>query len=275
LRLWAISDLHVRFPANRELVRTIAASAEDWLILAGDLGEGEDDLRFVFDTLASRFTKLVWVPGNHELWTLPADTAAPGARGESKYRRLVELCRSYGVVTPEDPYPTLIARLVLAPLFLLYDYSFVDPSVGPLSPYNAVAWAAQSGVACADEVLLHPDPYASRRAWCEQRLAITEARLKAIPPDHHTILVNHYPLRYEHVTIPAIPRFSIWCGTRRTEDWHLRFRAEAVVYGHLHVPGTRLRDGVRFEEVSLGYPRQWASTKAATNPLRLIWPPPP
>jgi hypothetical protein len=37
----------------------------------------------------------------------------------------------------------------------------------------------------------------------------------------------------------------------------VRFRAEVVVTGHLHVPGTLWRDGVRFEEVSLGYPAQW------------------
>jgi hypothetical protein len=29
-----------------------------------------------------------------------------------------------------------------------------------------------------------------------------------------------------------------------------------VVYGHLHIPRTTWQDGVRFEEVSLGYPRE-------------------
>jgi hypothetical protein len=55
-----------------------------------------------------------------------------------------------------------------------------------------------------------------------------------------------------------MPRFSIWCGTRRTEDWHLRFNAAVVASGHLHIRSTSYRDGVRFEEVSLGYPRQWS-----------------
>jgi hypothetical protein len=47
-----------------------------------------------------------------------------------------------------------------------------------------------------------------------------------------------------------------WCGTRRTDDWHLRFNAGVVVSGHMHVRSTKYRDGVRFEEVSFGYPRQ-------------------
>jgi hypothetical protein len=52
------------------------------------------------------------------------------------------------------------------------------------------------------------------------------------------------------------PEFAQWCGTVRTADWHRRFRAAAVVYGHLHIPRTTWHDGVRFEEVSLGYPRE-------------------
>jgi hypothetical protein len=53
------------------------------------------------------------------------------------------------------------------------------------------------------------------------------------------------------------PEFAQWCGTELTADWHLRFRAAAVVYGHLHIPRTTWHDGVRFEEVSVGYPREW------------------
>jgi hypothetical protein len=34
------------------------------------------------------------------------------------------------------------------------------------------------------------------------------------------------------------------------------------VYGHLHIPRTTWYDGVRFEEVSLGYPAEWAKRSA-------------
>ena len=73
--------------------------------------------------------------------------------------------------------------------------------------------------------------------------------------------------------LPRIPRFSIWCGTRLTENWHLRYRAEVVIYGHLHIRGSYRRDGVRFEEVSLGYPREWRRrSEVPPFPLSLIWP---
>lgn len=75
-----------------------------------------------------------------------------------------------------------------------------------------------------------------------------------MPP---TVLINHFPLRKDLAWLPRIPQFVIWCGTERTSDWHRRFNARVVVSGHLHIRSTTHRDGVRFEEVSLGYPRQW------------------
>jgi len=84
------------------------------------------------------------------------------------------------------------------------------------------------------------------------------------------VLVNHFPLRREHAVLPRIPRFSIWCGTRLTEAWHRRFRIRSVVYGHLHLRSTRELDGVTFEEVSLGYPKQWDVRKGLGTYLRRI-----
>jgi hypothetical protein len=121
-----------------------------------------------------------------------------------------------------------------------------------------------------DEELLAPNPFWSRDAWCHARVAATLARLEALPWEPKLILVNHFPLIYELARPPALPRFSIWCGTRLTEDWHRRFNVEAVVSGHLHYRTSREIDGVRFEEVSLGYPKQWDQTRTLESYLRKI-----
>src|SRR5215212_536556 len=118
MKLWAISDQHVGFPANRRLVEALPGSPGDWLVLAGDVCESVEDLDFVMRTLRPRFERLVWVPGNHELWTLPG-----AARGVAKYEQCVEVCRAHGVLTPEEPYevfPGAGGHLVV-PLFTLYD----------------------------------------------------------------------------------------------------------------------------------------------------------
>ena len=90
--------------------------------------------------------------------------------------------------------------------------------------------------------------------------------------DWRTYSSAHGITALTHAILPLVPRFSIWCGTTRTEDWHTRFRARAVVFGHLHIPRTFYEDGVAFEEVSLGYPRQWANRRR--DPIRQIWPRP-
>ena len=268
MKLWAISDLHVGYAENRRYIEQIASHPEDWLVLGGDLGETAEHLRFVLDTLGPRFARLVWVPGNHELWSVPSDSL----RGVAKYQQLVALCQTYGVLTPEDPYEVFddgSQRYLVAPLFTLYDYTFGPPG---LTVPQALAWAMEAGLECADEHVLHPDPYPSRAAWCAARCAYSEARLTEAVATHagSSLLIDHFPLLAQLAVLPAIPRFSIWCGSTRTQDWPRRFRAAAVIYGHLHIPQTRMVDGVRFEEVSLGYPKQWTRWPGRPRPRQIL-----
>lgn len=273
MKLYAISDLHLANRSNREALAQLPAFPHDWLIIAGDVGERIEFLDEALRLLTARFARLIWVPGNHDLWAR-ADAPAH-ARGELKYHAQVELCRAYGALTPEDPYPFWTGagpRCILVPLFLLYDYTFRPDDV---PAERVLDWAAEEGVMCSDELLLHPDPYPSRQAWCAARCANTERRLAQLPDDMPTVLINHFPLRRDLLLLRRIPRFAPWCGTRRTEDWHRRYRARVVVTGHQHVRHTAWRDGVRFEEVSLGYPRDWDLGRGIAPYLREILPGPP
>lgn len=252
MRLWAISDLHLSYQHNRDAFRALTPHPDDWLVLGGDIAEKLADLDATFAFCAERFARVIWVPGNHELWTMDD---APALRGQAKYEAVVALAQRRSVITPEDPFPTFERDgevLTVAPLFVLYDYTFRPDDV-PAD--RAIAWAQEAGLMCTDEYRLHSDPHPSKRAWCDARVRHSEARLAAVTT--RTVLINHFPLRYDLAYLPLIPRFSIWCGTRATEDWHKRFRADVVVSGHLHLRSSRMIDGVRFEEVSLGYPRQW------------------
>ncbi len=255
--LVAVSDLHIRYKENREIVERLRPQSEDdWLLVAGDVGEYVSDIRWALGLLSGRFAKVVWVPGNHELWTPPDDPVQ--LRGVARYEHLVDICRELGVLTPEDPYPIwegVGGPAVIAPLFLLYDYTFRKP--GLTSKQEALAQAEEAGVVCTDEFHLHPDPYPTREAWCQARVAATEARLAAVPEDLPTVLINHWPVVREPTRPLWYPEFALWCGTEATADWPRRFRAATVVYGHLHIPRLLMCDGVPHQEVSLGYPREW------------------
>lgn len=284
MRLFAISDLHVSRKENRAALEqfgedTARRFSDDWLIVAGDLGERVEHLEVALTVLTRKFARVIWTPGNHDLW-FPAGST-DRTRGQERYEELVATCRSFGALTPEDPYVVwpfdstqrrpVEAPTYIVPMFLLFDYSFRPPDI---AREDALAWAKASGVVASDETLLDPSPWPSRDAWCQARCDETEARLEALPKDARTILVNHWPLRYDLARPPRIPRFSIWSGTSRTETWGQRFRARVVISGHLHLRSTLTRHGVRYEEVSLGYPRDWRHERGLAYYLREILPVP-
>jgi 3',5'-cyclic AMP phosphodiesterase CpdA len=268
--LLAVSDLHVSYAENRRIADGLRpGSADDWLIVAGDVGEIFAGIEETLRSLRSRFRQVIWAPGNHELWTHPSDPVQ--LRGEERYRALVAMCREAGVITPEDDYPIWTGEsgpVAVIPLFQLYDYSFRVPGADTKEESLRRAYAA--GVVCSDEVLLHPDPYPSREDWCWARTRETERRLDALDPELPTVLVSHWPLVRQPTDVLWYPEFAQWCGTELTADWHRRYRAVAAVYGHLHIPRTTEYDGTRFEEVSLGYPREWRRRGSEPAPMRRI-----
>src|SRR5882757_228315 len=255
--LVAVSDLHVSYSENREIVQNLVPNSPgDWLIVCGDVAETVADVEWALSVLRNRFDTVIWVPGNHELWTHPRDEIQ--LRGVPRYRHLVETCQSLGVLTPEDEFPVWRGAggpVRIAPLFLLYDYTFRAP--GTDTKEASLAYAYETGVVCTDEHFLHPDPYPTREAWCRARVAEAQRRLDAYDSDIPFVLVNHWPLVREPTAVLHYPEFAQWCGTELTADWHTRYRTAAVVYGHLHIPRSTVYAGVPFEEVSLGYPREW------------------
>ena len=253
--IYAVSDLHVSYAANREIAdRVRPTHPDDWLIVAGDIGEKKTAIEAVLREYAERFAHVIWAPGNHELWTMSDDESEP--RGVERYQDLIELAHGLGVTTPEDPYPVWTGAdgpLTVASLMLLYDYSFRAP--GTTSKAESLKAAYDAGIVCKDEYYLYPDPYPAIEDWCAARVADAEHRLSEI--EGPLLLVNHWPLVREPTAIMRYPVFTQWCGTDRTADWTTRFDVRAVVYGHLHIPRTQVYDGVPHYEVSIGYPREW------------------
>ncbi|MEV0077025.1 metallophosphoesterase [Nocardia neocaledoniensis] len=278
-KLMAVSDVHVGHQGNKPIVEQIQPdSPEDWLIVAGDVGEKADEVRWALDLLRQRFAKVIWVPGNHELWTTPKDPVQ--MHGAARYEYLVAMCRDLDVVTPEDPFPVWTGsgaeryggRVTIAPMFLLYDYSWLPE--GTATKTEGLAVARERNVVATDEFLLAPDPYLTRDAWCHARVQYTRRRLDALDPETPLVLVNHFPLVRQPTEILFYPEFSLWCGTDLTADWHTSYNVVCSVYGHLHIPRTTYYDGVRFEEVSLGYPREWKRRGMPEPLLRQILPEP-
>ncbi|RZS36568.1 3',5'-cyclic AMP phosphodiesterase CpdA [Herbihabitans rhizosphaerae] len=275
MNLLAVSDLHVSYAENRDIVDGLRPGSDgDWLIVAGDVAERMSLIEETLRRLRDRFAQVIWSPGNHELWTTRDDEVQ--LRGVARYEALVEMCRGLGVRTPEDDFLVWQGehgesdRVMIAPLFVGYDYTFRPE--GCDTKEQSLAKAHETGVVCTDEYFLHPDPYPSREAWCEARVAESERRLSACDPEIPLVMVNHYPLVRDPTRVLYYPEFAQWCGTVRTADWHTRFNTAAMIYGHLHIPRITWHDGIRFQEVSLGYPREWRRHGNPHGILRQILP---
>ncbi|KAK7756606.1 hypothetical protein SLS62_001443 [Diatrype stigma] len=208
-KLYAIADLHLGYKFNADALAALRDThRDDGLILAGDLGERVDEhLRPAFAWATSRFRRVWWCPGNHELYSLPespsSSSRVPGGqqqekppvlRGQEKYDACVAAAREYGVLTPEDPFVVWDGEglgvdagedgkegeeekgpIIVCPLFTLYDYSFAPDDV---PKGKELDWAAEQDICATDEALLHPDPYPTRQAWCEALVARFERKLE-------------------------------------------------------------------------------------------------
>ena len=162
--LRAVSDLHVAYPVNRAIAERLEPDHPgDWLILAGDVGERFADIEDVLAVLAGRFAQVIWVPGNHELWTHPSDPVR--LPGPERYAELVARCRELGVLTPDDPFATWTGPggpVTVAALFVGYDYTFLSP--GTTTRAASLQAAYDVNVVCSDERHLDTSPYPSPSA---------------------------------------------------------------------------------------------------------------
>ncbi|MDK4230499.1 metallophosphoesterase family protein [Corynebacterium tuberculostearicum] len=250
--VWAVSDLHGAVKTNSERIDQLTPpDPADWLIVAGDVAERTDLIIRILRQLNDRYARVIWVPGNHELFSRSQDRY----QGREKYAHLVERCREIGVITPEDPYPVFHGTTIV-PLFTLYDYSFRPHG---LTVGEAIDAARAKQLMMTDEFAIAP--FVDVRAWCWDRLAYSIKRLSRVHGP--TVLVNHWPLVQEPTMLLRFPEIALWCGTRHTRSWPRRYNAQSVIYGHLHMPSRMNVDGVDHIETSLGYPREWQGRESA------------
>ena len=145
--MWAVSDLHTGHLGNKPVTESLyPSSPDDWLIVCGDVAERTDEIRWALDLLRRRFAKVIWVPGNHELWTTTRDPVQ--IFGRARYDYLVNMCDEMGVVTPEHPFPVWTERggpATIVPMFLLYDYSFLPKGATTKAEGLAIARERQRG----------------------------------------------------------------------------------------------------------------------------------
>ena len=171
-RLWAVSDLHVRHRENRAIVEGLRPrSADDWLIVAGDVGRA-GRRRGVGAGPAARAVRRACCgcPATTSCGRAPR-TASP-LRGEARYRHLVETCPRPGRGHPGGPVPGVGRagrsgrRRAALPALRLH----VPPRRGAARPRRGWprrtrrAWSAPTS-SCCTPTRTRRGPPGARRGW--------------------------------------------------------------------------------------------------------------
>lgn len=241
MRVFAISDLHLDYAPNREWLEQLSLHdyKQDALILAGDLSDRLHLLADGFQALTRRFSIVLYVPGNHDLWVHREN------QGDSfaKFEAVRDTATLHGVRMT----PFRHNDLAVVPLLGWYDYSF-----GAADDYLKEAWADYR--ACR-----WPDGYddAAITRWFTERnptrlVPELEGVSKVITFSHFLPRIDLMPDR-----IPAKHRrlYPI-LGTTILDKQIRQLQADIHVYGHSHVNRHVTLDGVTYINNAFGYPAE-------------------
>lgn len=239
MRVFALSDIHVDYDENMKWVRQLSRSdyVDDVLILAGDVSHRPALLAECLEALAQRFRKVLFVPGNHDLWVLGD---GPAACSLQKFAQVCETARQSGAVLE----PLGLEGLFFVPLLGWYDYSFGEPT-----PHVEMMWSDFR--ACRWPDGLRPPDIAAH----------FESLNPAVqpPPGSRVITFSHFLPRIDLIPffVPMQHRvLDPVLGSVRLENRLRSFRPEIHVYGHSHINRSVYIDGVRYVNNAFGYPQE-------------------
>jgi predicted phosphodiesterase len=239
MRIFALSDIHVDYDANAKWVEDLSVFdyQDDVLILAGDLTDKPSLFEWCLRAFAKRFRKVVFVPGNHDLWV------AREGREKNSLQKFAEVCAvaEASGVTMQTYRERGVA---IHPLLGWYDYSFGEPTEelqAMWMDFRACRWPEGYG---ANEISLHFDA------------------LNTTPPDTRDDMVitcSHFLPR-----IDVMPWYvSGWnrllypiLGSERLEAQLRRINPSIHVYGHSHLNRNVKIDGVTYINNAFGYPSE-------------------
>jgi hypothetical protein len=251
MRIYAVSDLHADFKANRLLVEEVSSVEyrRDALLVAGDIADRLETIEETLSLLCSKFSKLFYMPGNHELWVRGVDYDSL-----EKLSRVIEICDRLGVQTR----PARAGRLWIVPLYSWYEAAFDADESADVEELEA--WA---------------DFYFCR--WPESIKSVSDyfielnaQRIKNY--DGPVISLSHFLPRRDllpettDLKFKGLPRVS---GSERLEEQIRELNSIAHVFGHSHINRDVMLDGVRYVQNALRYP---AERKDAPFSFKQVWP---
>ncbi|MFC4313505.1 metallophosphoesterase [Steroidobacter flavus] len=236
-RVFALSDIHVDYDVNFQWVQNLSCAdyRDDILILAGDLTHKLAQLASCLSEFATRFAKVLFVPGNHDVWVLGE---APERTSLQKFADVAATVERSGA----SMQPHRQSDVLFAPLLSWYDYSFGEPSAdlyGIWMDFHACRWPRGFG----------PKDVAKHFMDQNQRLS-AEGAAKVITFSHFLPRIDLIPAHVSsrHRLLDPV------LGSTRIEQQLRHLGSSIHVYGHSHINRRIDIDGVTYINNALGYP---------------------
>ena len=250
-RIFAASDLHTDFVENWNSLLKLSSRnyLSDAIIVAGDIA---DDLKVITKTLRllqTKFSKVFYVPGNHELWIRNGEYR----HSIEKFSQILAVCDDLGVYAR----PAKVGDHWIVPLFSWYEPDYCDDSSADVSELEG--WA---------------DFYFCK--WPSEIESVSDYFLKLNEPnirhyDGPVITLSHFLPRRE--LLPPASKLSFkglpLVAGSLTIDRQIRLLNSVLhVFGHSHINCDQEIEGVRYVHNAFGYPmeKRWSS-----HGLKLIW----
>jgi predicted phosphodiesterase len=239
VRIFALSDVHVDFELNAQWVTSISQVeyVDDLLILAGDVSDSVVQLEHCLGQLARCFKKLLFIPGNHDLWVIRGDKHHDSLH---KFKTVCEVAERNGASMATYHH----GNVSIVPLLGWYDYTF-----GSLEPGLQSSWMDFFACKWSD-------------AWDMEDVALHFLRMNG----YHRRDDKEFIISFSHFVprVDLLPRqlpdryrklFPV-LGSSRLGQQVNRLRSDIHVYGHSHI-NRRLRlDGTLYINNAFGYPHE-------------------
>ncbi|HEX8731888.1 MAG TPA: metallophosphoesterase [Ktedonobacterales bacterium] len=250
-RIVITSDLHLGISGADEiaaLVEAIAAERPDLTVIAGDIGEGEANVRACLDLFRGLPGQVAALGGNHDVWALSAPWRAGGPGSQELWERtLPEAAREAGMLWLEEE-DWRSGGLAVAGSIAWYDYTGAAEDI---PPQTEEYWRNFKRTVLPNGRLLNPDAKFINWPWSDVEFASARAdalvkRMGALESDpgvEDILLVTHVPIFREQLIIRAdVPNWgygnaffgNMTLGARLRGSPKLR----AVVSGHTHIGRT-------------------------------------
>jgi predicted phosphodiesterase len=244
MRVFALSDIHIDYNANAKWIESLSLAEykNDVLILAGDVTDIQKLLDWGLNMFTKRFKKVLFVPGNHELWVIRENGEKNSLQ---KFDDVCAVVKSTGA-SMEAFHEQGVS---IIPLLGWYDYSFGEPS-------NELKSTWMDYCSCRWPTGLTDQDIAARF------IALNDGQNSVA--GNKVITYSHFLPRIDLMPefIPSMHRILYpVLGSVQLERQLRKLKPDIHVYGHSHVNRQVKIDDVLYINNAFGYPSETRTSK--------------